>query len=99
MVDPRSITPNSIMPNYPWLMTTKVDFLSLRKKLSTFKYLGVPYMDDDIANADIKAEQDAKLIADGLSKEGAPSGLADKEVVALIAYLQALGQMNTSGGK
>ena len=30
-------------------------------------------------------------IAAGLEKQGVPAGMADKEIVALIAYLQRLG--------
>lgn len=92
MMDARSITAQSIMPNYAWLADKKVDFLILRKKLSVMRTLGVPYTDDEVANADIHAEKQAKAIAEGLAAQGAPTGLENKEMVALIAYLQALGQ-------
>lgn len=92
MMDPRSVTPHSIMPNYPWLLEKKTDFISLRKKFSIMKNLGVPYSDDEVANADIHAEQQAKEIAQELEKQGAPAGLERKEIIAMIAYLQALGQ-------
>ncbi len=92
MMDPRSITPKSIMPNYPWLAENDTDFLVLRKKLSVMKYLGVPYEDEVIANADIHAQKQAKEIAEDLEKNGAPKGLEKKQIVALIAYLQSLGQ-------
>lgn len=99
MLDPRSITPNSIMPNYPWLLTSKTDFLALRKKFSVLKTVGVPYSDEQIANADILAEKEAEKIATDLEAQGAPKGLKDKEIVAMIAYLQALGQTKVAGGK
>lgn len=92
MLDPRSITPNSIMPNYPWLLTNNTDFLSLRREFSVMKSLGVPYDDATIANADIIAQKEAKILADELHKQGAPAGLEKKQIIALIAYLQALGQ-------
>ncbi len=92
MMDPRTISANSIMPNYPWLIDKKVDFVSLRKKLSVMKMLNVPYDEETVANADIVAQKQAQLIATQLVSEGAPQGLEDKEIVALIAYLQALGQ-------
>jgi cytochrome c oxidase cbb3-type subunit I/II len=92
MIDPRSVTPKSIMPNYPWLMEKDTDFLVLRKKLSVMKQLGVPYADDVVANADIYAQKQAQEIAADLETNGAPRGLAKKEIVALIAYLQSLGQ-------
>ncbi len=94
MMDPRSITVNSIMPNYPWLADNNVDFLILRKKLSVQRNLGVPYSDDEVANADIHAEAQAKEIAKSLAEQGGPAGLEKKEIVALIAYLQSLGQKN-----
>jgi cytochrome c oxidase cbb3-type subunit I/II len=92
MVDPRAVTPKSIMPNYPWLLEKDTDFIILRKKLSVMKYLGVPYDQDTIANADIHAQKQAITIAEDLEKNGAPKGLQKKEIVALIAYLQSLGQ-------
>ncbi|WP_415063566.1 cytochrome-c oxidase, cbb3-type subunit I [Bdellovibrio sp.] len=92
MVDPRAVTPKSIMPSYPWLAEKDADFLSLRKKLSVMKMVGVPYADDVVANADIHAQKQAQQIAADLESNGAPKGLEKKEIIALIAYLQALGQ-------
>lgn len=56
------------------------------------KQLGVPYDDNTVANADIVAQKEAKVIAEDLEKNGGPKGLEKKEIVALIAYLQSLGQ-------
>ena len=56
------------------------------------KYLGVPYDDDTVANADLVAGRQAQEIADGLIEFGAPEEVRNKEIIALIAYLQALGQ-------
>lgn len=92
MVDPRAVTPKSIMPSYPWLVEKDTDFLVLRKKMSVMNQLGVPYADDVIANADIHAQKQAQEIAADLEANGAPKGLAKKEIIALIAYLQSLGQ-------
>lgn len=92
MMDPRAVSQKSIMPNYPWLAEKDTDFLVLRKKLSVMSQLGVPYEKDVIANADIHAQKQAQEIASDLESNGAPKGLAKKEIVALIAYLQALGQ-------
>lgn len=92
MIDPRAVTPKSIMPSYPWLAEKDTDFLVLRKKFSVMKYLGTPYEDDVVANADIYAQKQAQEIAADLEANGAPKGLAKKQIVALIAYLQALGQ-------
>lgn len=92
MINPREIVKDSIMPNYPWLAQEKIDYYSLRKKLSIMKYLGVPYDDDTVANADLVAGRQAQEIADGLIEFGAPEEVRNKEIIALIAYLQALGQ-------
>ncbi len=92
MIDPRAVTPKSIMPSYPWLETKKLDFQILRKKLSVMRNLGVPYDDETVANADLIAGRQAEAIAKQLEEQGAGNDLANKEIVALIAYLQALGQ-------
>lgn len=92
MIDPRAVTPKSIMPNYPWLAEKNTDFIALRKKLSVMKYLGVPYDDETVANGDVQAVKQAQEIAAELEANGAPRGLEKKEIVALIAYLQSLGQ-------
>lgn len=92
MIDPRAVVENSIMPAYPWLEKKNVDFLLLRKKLSVMRNLGVPYTDEEVVNADRLAEEAAKKIATELEAQGAPAGLERKQIVALIAYLQALGQ-------
>jgi cytochrome c oxidase cbb3-type subunit I/II len=93
MLNPRDLVGQSIMPMYPWLFTRKTDFYVLRKKLSVLKYLGVPYTEDVVGNADILAEKNAKAIADGLRQQGVvDDALEQKEIVALIAYLQSLGK-------
>ena len=70
MMDPRAITSQSIMPDYKWLADNKVDFLILRRKLSILRNLGTPYTDDQVAQADILAEKQAKEIALGLEQQG-----------------------------
>ena len=95
MIDARSISQESLMPPYPWLALNDVDFLSLRKKLSALKALGVPYSDDIVVNADGRAQAEAQKIAADLKANGAPAGLDKTEIVALIAYLQSLGKKGT----
>lgn len=93
MRDPREVISDSLMPSYPWLLETKTDFYSLRRKLSVMKYLGVPYDDETVANADIIAEKEARDLTVELRNQGVTqSALERTEIVALIAYLQALGQ-------
>lgn len=92
MINPRAVVEKSIMPSYSWLAQDTTDFLSLRKKVSVLRNLGVPYSEAQVGDADRLAEIQAKLVADGLKAQGGPDGLERKEIVALIAYLQALGQ-------
>lgn len=96
MIDPRAVTAKSIMPAYPWLEVKKTDFFVLRKKVAVMKQLGVPYTEEQAVNADILAERQSEEIAKGLEREGVKGNLKDKEIVALIAYMQALGQKNKS---
>lgn len=51
LLDPRSVVPGSIMPSYPWLFERGIDLEVLPKKLAALQRLGVPYTDEDIANA------------------------------------------------
>lgn len=92
MMDPRSVSPGSLMPAYSWLADKKLDYLTLRKRISVLKFLGVPYTDLEVANADQFAEKQAKLISDELISQGGPSNKENTEMIAIIAYLQALGQ-------
>ena len=60
---PRSVVPESVMPNYPWLDKAKVDGATMQAHMSGMRTIGVPYHEDDIANApklvDGKTELDA----------------------------------------
>lgn len=97
MIDPRAVTPDSIMPAYPWLTKNKTDFLILRKKISVMNYLGVPYSSEHLARADLMAIEEAKVIVEKLKEQGITAEkLEEKEIIALIAYLQALGQKGKS---
>jgi cytochrome c oxidase cbb3-type subunit I/II len=99
MIDPRVITPRSIMPGYPWLAAEKIDYHILRKKLSVMKMLGVPYKDEDVSNADINAEKQAAVIYEGLlSQDPSLESVKDSEVIAIIAYLQSLGKKTSQEG-
>ncbi len=48
---PRSVVPESVMPNYPWLESTKVDGAHVTKVMRAMQTVGVPYTEDDIAGA------------------------------------------------
>jgi cytochrome c oxidase cbb3-type subunit I/II len=94
MMDPREVVPKSIMPTYGWLAKDQLKLDTIQRKLRVMQQLGVPYTEYEIQNAEASAVQQAKNIAADLAANGAPTGLEEKEIVALIAYLQSLGQMS-----
>jgi len=99
LADPREVTAGSIMPEYTWLIDKKTDLEILKKKLSVMKVLGVPYTDEEIQNAVVDARKQATKIATKLNEEGnIPIEVKDKQIVALIAYLQRLG-IDTEDGE
>ena len=91
MEDPRSTTPQSIMPSYPWLLRSPYDTRALERGVAAQVTLGVPYSPADVAGAATAARAQAKGIADEIARQGGPTGLEDKQIVALVAYLQRLG--------
>jgi cytochrome c oxidase cbb3-type subunit 2 len=48
---PKSVVPESVMPNYPWLDDATIDGVGMQKRLAAMKVLGVPYTDEDINGA------------------------------------------------
>ncbi|WP_210394909.1 cytochrome-c oxidase, cbb3-type subunit II [Motiliproteus sediminis] len=62
---PRSLVPESVMPNYPWLQHAKVDGAKIQKHMKGMQTLGVPYTDADIeagaAAVEGKTEEDAMV--------------------------------------
>lgn len=92
MLDPRSVTPGSIMPAYQWLFDDKTDLSTIERKFAVMKSLGVPYSDEQVRNAAQSAHEQAVQIARGLSNDSQIKGLEDKEIIAVIAYLQRLGK-------
>jgi cytochrome c oxidase cbb3-type subunit I/II len=98
MIDPREVSPGSIMPAYSWLSSDKVDFALIRKKVSVMRQLGVPYSQGEIDESELNARAEALGIANGLKDQGAPAGLENKEIVALVAYLQRMGKDLQKGG-
>ena len=104
LINPRSIVPESIMPGYSFMATRELAYLDVRDHLLTLKMVGVPYDDDQVANAlaDIvvqangeNGDVDAFLARYPKAAIGDFDGDPDKitELDALIAYLQILGRM------
>lgn len=90
LVEPTSMSPGSIMPKYDWLKDQKLDLSQTTDKLRAMQTLGVPYTSYEVDDAAANARAQAQKIADNLAKEGIKI-TADKEMIALIAYLQRLG--------
>ncbi len=91
MEDPVSMTPGSIMPVYPWLITNQLNTNATAAKIRAMQTLGVPYPEgyDEMALADLQTQADS--IAANLQESGYEVE-SDREIIALIAYLQRLGQ-------
>jgi cytochrome c oxidase cbb3-type subunit I/II len=90
MEDPASVTPGSIMPRYAWMLDKPADFASLEQRIDALLMLGVPY-GELLGRAEPLAREQARKIAQEIVEQGGPAGLEDKQIVALIAYLQRLG--------
>lgn len=99
---PKSVVPGTVMPAYPWLARTALDFTHIEDDLKVQSYLGVPYSPEMIANAaaDLRTQAvtdspDVEVIekrypnAQSRDYGGNPSVISEAD--ALIAYLQMLG--------
>jgi cytochrome c oxidase cbb3-type subunit I/II len=91
LMNPRDLEPDSIMPAYPWLFTTKRDESLLKKKMQVLQFLGTPYSDEEIERSIDISRIQAKGIKRRLEQGGVPLADHELEVIALIAYLQRLG--------
>jgi len=90
MEEPQAIVARSIMPSYPHLLKNKLDFDGLQKRVDVMAMLGVPY-GDAVNRAAQLAHTQADALAADIEKSGGPAGLADKEIIGLVAYLERLG--------
>lgn len=90
MIDPTSMSPGSIMPRFPWLAENELDTSSTASKIRVLRALGVPYSIDydQQANADLAKQSEA---TSAILREANIDCPPNKEIVALIAYLQRLG--------
>ncbi len=103
---PRSVVPQSIMPNYPWLLEHDLDYSDVAVRMRALRATGVPYsltQQEYDANVkkfgkDVADQLDINQAQDSLLKQvrdknfdGIPSRITEME--ALVAYLQMLGTM------
>lgn len=102
--DPRSVVPESIMPPYKFLFTTRLDYRDIKSMLQANRTVGVPYTQEQIDHAKEDLEAQADPNADGLDAmqtryaksqardfDGNPAQISEGD--ALIAYLQMLGTL------
>lgn len=90
MRDPRSTTPGSVMPPYPWLLNDRIDADDVRASVVALRKTGTPYSDADIAGVEASLARQGGEIVDRLATAGIET-TPDRAIVALIAYLQRLG--------
>ena len=102
--EPRSVVPGTVMPAYPWLAKTELDFTHIADDLKVQTMLGAPYTEEMLVNAkaDVVAQASADEAASGDLLKRYPKALARDfdgdpktitEADALIAYLQMLGTL------
>ncbi len=106
LLNPRSVVPQSIMPNYPWLLKNDLDYSDVQERMRALKVTGVPYSETQ-EEYDSNVSQFGKDVADQLDILRAEENLLSQaqandydgqrsrvtEMDALIAYLQVLGTM------
>jgi cytochrome c oxidase cbb3-type subunit I/II len=99
LMEPKLMSPGSVMPKYGWLLDNDLDTASTPAKIRAMQTLGVPYPAgyDQIANKDLMMQANSIRISLKVDKIQTP---ANKEIIALIAYLQRLGKdIETEGEK
>ncbi len=97
--NPAQVTAGSVMPMYPELLRSHLDFSEVTAKVRAMKRLGVPYTDADIAGGEKSAREQAALVVANMLKSAKPEDippymrdkLEERKVIALIAYIQRLG--------
>jgi cytochrome c oxidase cbb3-type subunit 2 len=99
---PKSVVPGTVMPAYPWLAQTELDYSHIGDDLRVQAALGVPYSADMIVNAKADVVTQASIDAPDVAElakrypkaqvrdyDGNPGRISEAD--ALIAYLQVLG--------
>lgn len=91
MRDPRSTSEGSIMPAYPWMLEWVVDPADVDASVQTLAQLGTPYSEEVLADVPKALAQQQQEVVDRLA-ESDITVEGDREIVAVIAYLQRLGK-------
>jgi cytochrome c oxidase cbb3-type subunit 2 len=101
LIKPTSVVPESLMPPYAFLARNELDMTDLTRRLGAQRMVGVPYTDEQMANAVADARTQADPAADNTellkrypkAVTVAGNGRTVTELDALVAYLQVLGTM------
>ena len=106
LVNPRDVVPQSIMPNYPWLLENELDFSDVQDRMRALKKTGVPYSETerefqrnvDEFGAEVASQLDILRAEENLMQQALASNYDGQraritEMDALVAYLQVLGTM------
>jgi cytochrome c oxidase cbb3-type subunit I/II len=91
MRDPRSTSPGSVMPPYPWLLEKRIDPDDVQASVRALQRTGVPYTDADVNGIAASLASQGQTIVTNLAGAGIQTE-PDTEIVAMIAYLQRLGR-------
>lgn len=87
---PIDMSPGSIMPEYPWLLEDDLDESTTEAKIKAMRKLGVPYKEEYVKGAIADMHAQAEAITANLKKDKI-NAKSNKEIIAVIAYLQRLG--------
>ena len=101
--DPRAMVPESVMPAYPWLEETELDYEHIADDLRTNVVIGVPYTEEQIRKAvrHVEAQVDPDHELADEVREMFPKAQVRNfdgrpeitELDAMIAYMQMLGTL------
>jgi cytochrome c oxidase cbb3-type subunit 2 len=99
--NPQALVPESLMPRYAFLAETPLDTSDVADRMRTNRVVGVPYSDEQIAEASADLQAQANPAADqtalrkrypkAISVSTGPGDVTEMD--ALVAYLQVLGTM------
>ncbi len=87
---PQNVIAQSVMPAYPWFITDQIDLDAIPVKIRAMQTLGVPYEEGFDAIAVDHLLKQGQGIANDLKSNGIEVQ-SDREIIAMIAYMQRLG--------
>jgi cytochrome c oxidase cbb3-type subunit I/II len=90
MRDPRSTSPGSVMPPYDWLHEWSIDPADITASVRALSRAGHPYESTELDWVEAQLRSQGGQIVESLAATGIETTW-DREIVAMIAYLQRLG--------